>query len=173
VALVSVLLLSVPVLAGCGRGETLGPDEAVEVLVLDGVDRGQAVCMVTALDGRLDLDRVTGLEVDLDEDQVALLAETSASCAPVRAAGGGVVESSGGFEDPVAALAMTDPPPDLGLEIERLIEGGLEVDVATCLQGRLELEDDPGAAVQDRFLTSAMIVACRDDLAGPAGARGR
>ena len=60
-------------------------------------------------------------------------------------------------------------PNDLTYEpIGRLIDGGLEVDVATCLQSRLELEDDPVAAVADRFLTSAMIVACRDELVGPS-----
>ena len=146
----------------CARSVTLGYEEAVEVLVLDGVDRARADCIVSALDGELDLAKVTGLDVDLDDDELALLASTSSRCAPALATTGGVVAgpSSAGS----ALEAEPDGPVfDIDAEVQRLDEEGLDPTIVDCLVVRLRASPDPAGFFADAVRFSETVVDCRDE----------
>lgn len=109
------------------------------------------------LDGELDLAKVTGLDVDLDDDELALLASTSSRSAPALATTGGVVAgpSSAGS----ALEAEPDGPVfDIDAEVQRLVEEGLDPTIADRVVVRLRVTPDPAGSV--RF--SETVVDCRD-----------
>ncbi len=157
--LLAVLAL---VSSSCGRTVTLGHEEAIEVMVLDGVDRARATCIVTALAGSLDLEKITGLDVDLAEDELALLAATSSRCAPALAVTGGVVGGSG-LSDP-SLVADGEGPGDFDVEnaVYRMVEEGLDPGLADCLIVELRIFPDPEEIVEDGLRLSELVVDCRD-----------
>ncbi|MEQ8840260.1 MAG: hypothetical protein RIB98_04715 [Acidimicrobiales bacterium] len=155
-----MLALSVAMMTSCARSVTLGLDEAVEVMVLDGVDRTRATCIVTALDGRLDLRKVTGLDPELDENDLLLLSATSADCAPA------VAPSEVDGELPEDPLSVADAPPivtldDVEDEIARRVADGLDPAVADCLVVRLAALPDPRIVLDDDVRFSELVVDCR------------
>ena len=161
-ALSAILVIVVGLLgSSCARSVALGYEEAVEVLVLDGVDRARATCIVAALDGELDLAKVTGLEVDLDDEELAVLASTSSACAPALAATAGVVGGS--------QLAEASLEAELGAsvievetEVYRMVEEGLDPTIADCLIVRLRDHPDPAVVFADGVRFSGIVVDCRN-----------
>jgi hypothetical protein len=163
-ALLAVLIALVA--SACARTETLGPDEAIEVMVLDGVNRARATCILATLDGQLDLEKVTGLDVDLDENELAMLSTASMVCAPALAGGGGIIGGSG-FLDEEGIQAQHDAA-TLENRIEdrvyALVEEGLDPAIGNCLIAAVAVLDDPQTALDDVFNLSSMIVDCREQL---------
>ncbi len=160
---VSCVLLIVVALAAssCARSVTLGSDEAVEVMVLDGIDRSWANCIVSALDGQIDLAKVTGLDVELEEEELRLLANTSDRCAPALAATGGVVGGPVPYGSEPGEELEQEPVIDVEDSVYRMVDEGLETAVAECLIVRLGLVPDPGAVLTDVVRLSELIVGCR------------
>jgi hypothetical protein len=160
------LLVIVALLASsCARPETLGPSEAVEVMVLDGVDRGRAVCVVDALYGQLDLAKVTGLAVDLNDDELALLASSAAACSPAQGAAGFVVGADTNPDEVDAEVAAENTARDIENHVNALIAGGLEVAVGNCLMATLGTLADPQDLFDDTFVMSTMTLDCRESVA--------
>lgn len=159
----SLTLVVSTLLAGaCARAETLGYEEAIEVMVLDGVDRDRATCIVSALEGELPLAKVTGLDLGLDDAELSLLAATSARCAPalvttIGALGGGTTALSG----PDVAPAATTAPPDVEAAVYRMVDEGLDATLAPCLIVAVDAHPDPGAVLDDPRQLSELIVDCR------------
>lgn len=143
--------------SSCARSVTLGYEEAVEVLVLDGLDRARSTCIVSALDGELDLAKVTGLDVDLDDEELAVLAATSAACAPALAATPGVL---GG--PPLTEASLEAPTVDVETAVYRMVEQGLDPTIADCLIVRFRDYPDPAVAFADDVRFSGVVVDCRD-----------
>lgn len=163
VGLVVVVVLGL-VAASCGRSTTLGPEEAVEVMVLDGIDRGRAVCIVETIGHEIDLAKVSGLEVDLTDDELRLLATTSNQCAPAIALNGPIVIGQGPLTEAQVAAEMANTAEAIEYGIARLVEEGLEYEVGLCLESRLESLDDPHDALDDVTRRSELIVGCRTEL---------
>lgn len=163
-AFLAIMVVMAVALSSCARSVTLGYEEAIEVMVLDGVGRTRATCVVASLDGQLDLAKVTGLDVDLDQDELDLLAETSARCAPALAAAGGVVGGPPLNEATIAAeLAAAEAAVDVETEVYRMVEEGLDPTIADCLIVRLSVFPDPTEIFGDAVRLSGYIVDCRDE----------
>lgn len=163
-ALFALLVVLVALVASsCARSVTLGYEEAIEVMVLDGVDRTRANCIVSALDGELDLAKVTGLDVELAEDELALLATTSSRCAPVLATSGGVV---GGLPLTGATVGEdvggSDGVIDVESEVFGMVQQGLDPTIADCVIVRLSVYPDPGEVLADDLRFSEIVVDCRE-----------
>jgi hypothetical protein len=164
-ALVAVVTFVVMSLSsgGCARSETLGYEEAIEVMVLDGVDRDRATCIVSALEGELPLAKVTGLDLGLDDAELTLLAATSARCAPtlvtgVGSFGGGATTDAA----PDVAPAATTAPLDVDAAVYRMVDEGLDATLAGCLILAVDAQPDPRAVLDDPRHLSELIVDCRD-----------
>ena len=157
------LIVVALVVTSCARSVTLGHEEAVEVMVLDGVNRGQADCVVSALDGQLRLEKITGLDVNLSDDELTLLGDTSARCAPLMAAGTGVLNNGQLLDE--FAIAEQDGlvGGDLSLDdvVLQLIADGLEADIGDCLLVELELVPDAEVVLTDLAALSRLISGCR------------
>lgn len=165
-ALFALPVLLVALLASsCSRSVTLGYEEAVEVMVLDGVDRARAACIVSVLDGELELAKVTGLDVDLSDDELSLLAATSSRCAPALAAPGGIVGGAPIDEASIAAaIAAAEAEVDIDTAVYRMVEEGLDPTIAECLIVRLAGSFDPAEVLADDVRLSSVVVDCRAEL---------
>lgn len=149
--------------SSCARSVTLGYEEAIEVMVLDGVDRTRATCIVSVLDGQLALAKVTGLEVGLEDDELELLAVTSAACAPALAAPGGVVGGPPLNEATIAAeQAALDAAVDVETEVYRMVDEGLDPTLAECLIVELSVFPEPSEIFDDELQFSGIVVDCRE-----------
>ncbi|MDW3219027.1 MAG: hypothetical protein R8F63_10490 [Acidimicrobiales bacterium] len=169
-ALPVCLLVLGLVASSCGRSTTLGPEEAVEVMVLDGVARARAVCIVENVGGDLDLAKVSGLEIDLTADELRLLAATSAQCAPAMALNGPVVIGRPPLDEAAVAAEMAAGDDLVQRSVARLVDEGLEFAVGQCLETMLDGRDDAAEALEDVVQRSALIVDCRVQLGiGDAG----
>lgn len=157
------------VVGACGRADTLGPEEAVEVMVLDGIDRGRAICIVETVGADIDLAKVSGLEVGLTDDELRLLAGTSAQCAPALALNGPVVLGQQPLDEAAVAASLAETNEALDAGVARLVDDGLEYVVGQCLAGRIDAMDDPHAAFADLTVRAEMIVECRLELGLDAG----
>jgi len=154
----AVVLLAL--LAGaCSRGSELGPTEAVEILVIDGVDRVQAVCMVSDLAGKMPLEKVTGVNTDLSAEEIATLAASSAACKLPMAGGGGVV----GGSDPVGQLEGGGLVPDRSQLVADLVRGGMDPVVAGCLADSTLASVDPVAALGDEQYRANALLECESN----------
>lgn len=145
--------------AGCGEDVDVGRDEAIEVLVLDGVSRDRAVCIVDGVDGIVSFEKVTGVDPDIDEDELADLAAVSAGCAVIDDSSAGVIggDQDSGDIDEGGGIAL-----DIDDEIERLIGGGLDPIVAECVRSALFAASDPAVAVEsENFVTEAIRICGR------------
>jgi len=164
------VMLALPLLvvalltSSCSRSVTLGYEEAVEVMVLDGIDRSRASCIVSALDGQLELAKITGLDVDLSDDELRLLASTSGRCAPALAAAGGIVGGAPIDEASIAAAnAAAAAEVDIDTAVYRMVEEGLDPTIAECLIVRLAGSLDPSAVLADEVQLSGIVVDCRTE----------
>lgn len=151
-----VVLVLAGLLAGaCSRGNELGPKEAVEILVIDGVDRAQAECMVSDLAEKIPLEKVTGIDTDLSDQEIAELAASSAACQPPIAGGEGVV---GGDEPP--GQLEGDLVPDRTQLMADLLRGGMDPDTASCLADATLAAPDPVAALADEQYRANALLEC-------------
>ena len=162
VRIVAVALAALVVGSSCGRGEDLGIDEAVEILVIDGLDRRQAECVVAGLDGRLDLEKVTGVDADLDDAELALLGTSSAACAPA------VPETGGVADDVTPEDLLLDPEPvDVDTLVDELVAGGMTPALAACVGEQVVHSPDADHAATDEVFLAEALLAC-DALTEPA-----
>ena len=150
----SVVFAAAIVLAtACSENVTVGRDEAIEVLVLDGVSRERARCIVDGVDGIVGLAKVTGIDPDLTEGELADLARVSSSCVFVDETSFEVVEG----EPEELDEEEGDLEFDIDAEVERLVNGGIAPEVAKCVGVALSVSSDPAiAADSDSFLTETL-----------------
>jgi len=155
------LAVCVSILAStCARGSHFGSDDAVEILVLDGMSREEATCLVNAVEGDLDLAEVTGVSGDLDSGELEALFHASRGCQPVTRAGtGGTI---GGSFDDLGDLEELDEAGDIDVEgvVADLLLGGLDPEIAVCVASILLADSDPTLAVSDDDRKLDAIVAC-------------
>ena len=146
--------------ASCGRGGGLGIDEATEILVIDGVERRRAECIVDRLAGDVALPKITGLDTDLNDAELVALSEASESCAEVLVDIGGVTGGRAGEASAEDELWWEEEP-DIESLVDDLVRGGVEPEAATCVGRAVEESPEPDlAAVDQRFLADALLV-CR------------
>lgn len=151
-------MLTALVGSSCSRGSTLGPDEAVEILVLDGLGRAEATCLIDEIDDSLDLAEVTGVDGDLDSEELMVLFAASQACQPTAGASGGIVGSLDELND-LDELELVEPIDVEGVVAELLL-GGLDPDVAVCVATILLTDLDPVFAVSDETRRLDAILAC-------------
>ncbi len=149
-----LLAVAIP---SCSRGTVLGDNEAIEILVLDGVERPKAECIISSLDGAIDLERVTGISPDLTDNEIALLARTSATCA-IEVEGSDAVNSGPGLPEEPDDLERL--PADVDERIDGLVAGGLNPVLAECLRAAVMATPDPAIAVADFVFLSEAILIC-------------
>ncbi len=150
--------------AGCSRGDALGSDEAIEILVLDGVAREKADCIITSLDGAIGLEKITGIDSEITDEELALLAQTNAGCASDTGSPAGVVAGTGLPAD----LEGFDPGSDVDEKIDELVVGGLDPVLAECLRAAVWASEDPHESVEDLdFLSEAAAICQRTASASP------
>jgi len=157
----SVLAVAL-VAGGCSRGSELGPREAVEILVIDGVDRAQAACMIADLAGRISLEKVTGVDTDLTPEEIDILATSSAACKVPLTSGGGV----DGAAKPAGELEGVGPLPNRRALVTDLVRGGMDPVVAGCLADATLGAPDPVAALADDQYRANALLECE---ASPPG----
>lgn len=156
VAVAGALLAS-----SCARGDTFEPEAAIEVMVLEGVDRVRATCVVRGLDGRLDLAKVAGLDVDLDDEELVMLTVATSECTPTLGDAGGVV--GGDSLDPVSALAgqpNLDQSSAVEVMVGELVLGGLDPSVGDCLVEKILASEDPDAALRGDEMLVGFLLDC-------------
>lgn len=154
-----VIVITALLGAACSRGSGLGPAEAVEILVLDGLARAEAICLVDEIGDDLDLAEVTGVEGDLDSEELMVLFEASRSCQPTAGASGGIVSRS---FDELSELDDLELVEDIDVEgvVAELLRGGLDPELAVCVATVLLTAIDPLIAVSDETRKIDAILAC-------------
>ena len=161
-AIATAVLAVVALLSGaCSRGSGLDPDGAVELLVLDGLERGEAECLVAEIGDRLDLTEVTGMGGDLDTEELAILFEASRGCQPASpASSSGVV---GGTLEELNDLGESEEVEALDVEgvVAELLRGGLDPEMAVCVAATLLSSADPVVAVDDDARKVDAVAACQ------------
>ncbi len=137
-----VIVITALLGAACSRGSGLGPAEAVEILVLDGLARAEAICLVDEIGDDLDLAEVTGVEGDLDSEELMVLFEASRRCQPTAGASGGIV----GSLDELSELGDLELVEDIDVEgvVAELFRGGLDPELAVCVATGLVDGHRPG-----------------------------
>ena len=146
--------------AACGDPVEVGFEEAIEILILDGLDRQEAECIVGRADGVIDLARVTGVEPEITEEELATLATISSSCRSV------VVDDAtiaGGQEGPTGSFGLVE-----GATVEQTIEqyvqslvtGGLDPAVGPCVETALLGARDPIDAMRDPTFVAEALRLC-------------
>ena len=155
---VTVALVSA-IAVGCGEDVDVSRDEAVEVLVLDGVARERAECIADGADGVLSFAKVTGVDTDIDEDELADLARISASCVFVDDTAGIIGGESTSLEEQEGGGGVAF---DVQEEMERLVSAGLAPSIAECVGAALVGSPDPAtAAASDSFMAEVVQICSR------------
>jgi len=152
----------------CARGNELTAEDAVTILVYDGLDQRTAACIVDAVDGRLDLAAVTGVAGSLDDTELEVLAAAARSCRPpVTGTAGRAVTATGGADPAVSLLGPDEFAPDegtpassLGLSVDELeaelTRGGMDPDLAACVAVEAVRRADAGTD-PDRARIEALV----------------
>ena len=146
---------------GCAEDVDVSRDEAIEVLVLDGVPRNRAVCIVDGVDGLVDLAKVTGVDPEINEDQLADLASVSGSCVTATSDGSTVLDSN----SPEAQLDVSEGggiDEAIAERMAALVTGGLDPIVGECVGQAIGASNDPVASLANgNFITEAISVCGR------------
>ncbi|MEM8707280.1 MAG: hypothetical protein AAGE98_12535 [Actinomycetota bacterium] len=157
----AALFVASVVFAGCAEDVDVSRDEAIEILVLDGVPRDRAVCIVDGVDGVVDLAKVTGVDPVINEDELADLAAASGMCTTA-------ISDSSSIVDPDSPEAQLDVAEGGGItaeidaRVDALVTGGLDPAVGECVRSAIAASDDPAAALANaNFLTEAIGVCGR------------
>ena len=150
--------------SACSEVVEVSPQEAVELFVIDGLERTEAVCIVNSLGPDVDLARMTGVVDGITEEQLMTLAQLGAECrsalviesepAPdtteLDAMEGNDFESYEDFAEEFEADFIAE-------RLDQLVRGGLDASVAVCIEELLELEDAPIDQLNDNsFLAGAL-----------------
>ena len=150
--------------SACSEVVEVSPQEAVELFVIDGLERTEAVCIVNSLGPDVDLARMTGVVDGITEEQLMTLAQLGAECrsalviesepAPdtteLDAMEGNDFESYEDFAEEFEADFIAE-------RLDQLVRGGLDASVAVCIEELLELEDAPIDQLNDSsFLAGAL-----------------
>jgi len=151
------------VVAGCAEEVTVSPSEAVEIFVLDGLSREQAVCVVNELAPTSDLARMTGVVSGITEQELDTLVQASQRCRPPEIddllADEEQLDGDESEQDFIEAEVESESGESNPLDdrIAELIRGGLSESVAECVGELIEASPDGEAAVDDvNFLASAL-----------------
>jgi len=155
----AVMVLMAVLVGSCSRGSELGPNDAVEILVIDGIDRAQAVCMVSDLAGKISLEKITGVDTTLSAEEIATLAASSAACKLPLVGGGGVVSGT----DPGNQLEGGGLMPDRSRLVSDLVRGGMDPVIAECLADSTLAAPDPVAALGDKQYRAKALLECESN----------
>ena len=152
--LLAVVAVAAMAVVGCAEDVDVSRDEAIEVLVLDGVPRDRAVCIVDGATGVLSYAKLTGVEPEITSDELADLAGISAQCTVVDDTSAGVVSGDSGDLDTAEGGGLAV---DIDAEVERLIASGLAPRLAECVGEALESAVDPSmVTIDESFITEAI-----------------
>ena len=115
------------------------------MLVLDGVSRERARCIVDGVDGIVGLAKVTGIDPDLTEGELADLARVSSSCVFVDQPRANRKNST--RRKVISSSTST---------LERLVNGGIAPEVAKCVGVALSVSSDPAIAADSDSCTETL-----------------
>lgn len=159
--LLAVVAVTATTVVGCAEDVDVSRDEAIEVLVLDGVPRDRAVCIVDGIDGLVDLAKVTGVDPEINEDELADLASVSGSCVTSSDDTASVIDAN----SPEAQLEISEGggiEETIAERIETLVTGGLDPMVGECVGQAIAASSDPLASLANgNFITEAISVCSR------------
>lgn len=156
--LAGVVVIAV-VAASCADHVEVGRDEAIELLVIDGVPRDKAVCIVDQVSLDVDLARVTGVDPDITDRELAVLAAATAGCRIIDLDQPTVLDP----DDPTVAGELSEGGTLEGAVDERvddLIMGGLAPSVARCVGEAILASADPATAVMSDTYVGEAIRVC-------------
>jgi hypothetical protein len=143
---------------GCSRGGDLTTDDAIEILVLDGVPRDQASCIVAQIGDAVSLEKLTGVDPTLEDEHIEVITAASAACS-IRPDGdiGGVI---GGDQIAYEIERLNaDVETIIQARIDELVTGGLDPIAAECLRMAALGEDDPLEAASNLdFLSDVLVI---------------
>ena len=141
--------------SACADDVEVGRDEAIEILVLDGIERDKAVCIVDRIEGEVALERLTGVDPEITDDELATVAAVTAGCRIVGDENPTVVEDEpGGRVEGGLVDAAVDE------RVDDLITGGLAPEVALCVGNAIRGSSDPGTLVDDANFVAEAIRVC-------------
>ncbi len=158
----AIVAVGVLVATGCSRGSDLTTNDAIEILVLDGVPRDRAVCMVAQIGDDVSLEKLTGVDPVLEDVHIEVISAASAACS---------ITSGGDIGGVIGGNQIADELERLNANIEALIQsridelvtGGLDPVAAECLKMAALGEDDPLAAASDLTYLSDVLLLCQPD----------
>lgn len=144
------------VAGGCADDVEVGRDEAIEILVLDGIERDKAACIVDRIDGDVALERLTGVDPEITDAELATVASVTASC---RIVGD---ETPTVVEDEPAGGRVEGGLVDVAVEqrVDDLITGGLDPVVALCVGSAILGSSEPESMVDDENFVAEAIRVC-------------
>lgn len=143
-------------LVGCADDVEVGRDEAIEILVLDGIERDKAVCIVDRIEGDVALERLTGVDPNITDEELATVAAVTAGCRIVGDENPTIVEDEpfgGRVEGGLIDVAVDE-------RVDDLITGGLAPEVALCVGAAISGSSEPGAMVDDDNFVAEAIRVC-------------
>jgi len=146
----------------CSRGSDLTVDDAIEILVFDGVRRDQAACIVTKIGDDVSLEKLTGVDAELADEHIEIISAASASCAVEPTGDLGGVIGGEQIADELERLTA-DIEAIIQVRIDELVVGGLDPVEAECLRLATLGEEDPLAAASDLEYLSDVLVLCQSD----------
>lgn len=145
----------------CADRAEVGPSEAVELFVLDGLDRDEASCIVDGIEGTVDLALATGVAPGIGEDELATLASVAAGCRTV-------IPDDRTVQDDGEPADRAGLPEGVGIEqavddhVNGLVTGGLDPRVAECTKSAVLAATDPVAALGDPNYVAEALRVCRE-----------
>lgn len=152
--------------SACGDDVAVGREEAIELLVLDGVERDKAVCIVDRIRADVDLALVTGVDPAITENELAQLAAVTAGCRIVGDELPTVVDDGGSFSPGLLEGGSVEEMVEA--RIDDLMTGGLAPEVARCAGAAILASSDPAQNLDDEtFVAEAIRICARSaDAAG-------
>ena len=152
-----VLVVGLGVTA-CSDDVEVGREEAIELLVLDGVERDKAVCIVDRIRADVDLARVTGVDPAISDDELAQLAAVTAGCRIVGEEQPTVIDDDSSFGPGLLEGGSVD---ELVEErVADLTTGGLAPAVARCTGAAILASSDPAENLDDETFVAEAIRIC-------------
>ena len=141
--------------SACADDVKVRRDEAIEILVLDGIEREKAACIVDRIEGDVALERLTGIDPEITDEELATIAAVTAGCRIVGDETPTVVEDEPGgrVEGGLVDVAVDE-------RVDDLITGGLAPEVALCVGAAILGSSDPGTLVDDDNFVAEAIRVC-------------
>ena len=141
--------------SACADDVKVRRDDAIEILVLDGIEREKAACIVDRIEGDVALERLTGIDPEITDEELATIAAVTAGCRIVGDETPTVVddEPGGRVEGGLVDVAVDE-------RVDDLITGGLAPEVALCVGAAILASSDPGTLVDDDNFVAEAIRVC-------------